>query len=320
MDAIQVAAPGGPEVLTLTDLPIPEPGPGQVLVRLSAVGVNFVEIYQRGGLFKVPLPLVPGSEGAGVVEAVGSDVTSPAVGDRVVSINLAGSYAQYALAAANRVVPIPEGVSDEQAGAVLLQGMTAHYLLHDCYPVRAGDTVLVHAAAGGLGLLLTQLATSLGARVIGTVSTPEKEKLARATGAAEVIGYEDVAERVRELTGGEGVAAVYDGVGRDTFDASLASLRTRGTLVLYGYASGPPAPLDVNRLQAGGSLSLTRPSLMHFVVEDAELRRHAGDVLGWVTDGTLKVTVGGRYPLAEAARAHADLESRRTTGKLLLIP
>jgi NADPH2:quinone reductase len=320
MDVIQVAAHGGPEVLTLTDLPVPEPGPGQVLVRLTAAGVNFVDTYHRSGLYKVRLPLVLGTEGAGVVEAVGPDVTAPAAGDRVVSNNLAGGYAQYALAPAGRAVPIPEGVTDEQAAAVLLQGMTAHYLLHDSYPVRAGDTVLVHAAAGGMGLLLTQLATGLGARVIGTVSTPEKEKLARAAGAAEIIGYDGVAERVRELTGGTGVAAVYDGVGRDTFDASLASLRVRGTLVLYGYASGPVPPFDINRLATGGSLSLTRPTLGHFVVADEELRRRAGDVLGWVADGTLKVTIGGRYPLAEAARAHTDLGSRRTTGKLLLIP
>jgi NADPH:quinone reductase len=320
MEAVQVAAHGGPEVLTLTDLPVPVPGPGEVLVRLSTAGVNFVDIYQRGGLYKVRLPLVLGTEGAGVVEAVGPGVTAPAVGDRVVSNNLAGGYAQYAVTPASRTLPIPEGVTEEQAAAVLLQGMTAHYLLQDSFPVRAGDTVLVHAAAGGMGLLLTQLATSLGARVIGTVSTPEKEKLARAAGAAEVIGYDGVADRVRELTGGTGVAVAYDGVGRDTFDASLASLRVRGTLVLYGYASGRPAPFDVNRLQAGGSLSLTRPSLGHFVAADEELRRRADDVLRWVADGTLKVTVGGRYPLAEAARAHADLESRRTTGKLLLIP
>lgn len=320
MDAIQLAAHGGPEELTLTDLPVPRPGPGQVLVRLSAAGVNFIDTYHRGGLYPVRLPLVLGTEGAGVVEAVGPGVTTPRVGDRVVSNNLAGGYAQYAVTPADRALPIPAGVTDEQAAAVLLQGLTAHYLLHDSYPVRAGDTVLVHAAAGGMGLLLTQLATSLGARVIGTVSTPEKEKLARAAGAAEVIGYDDVAERVRELTGGEGVAAVYDGVGRDTFDASLASLRVRGTLILYGYASGRPEPFDVNRLQAGGSLSLTRPTLGHFVATVEELRRRAGDVLRWVADGTLKVTVGGRYPLAEAARAHADLESRRTTGKLLLIP
>jgi NADPH:quinone reductase len=320
MDAIQVAAHGGPEVLTLTDLPVPEPGPGEVLVRLSAAGVNFVDTYHRSGLYQVRLPLVPGTEGAGVVEAVGPGVTAPRAGDRVVSNNLAGAYARYAVTPARRAVPIPEGVTDEQAAAVLLQGMTAHYLLHDSYPVRAGDTVLVHAAAGGMGLLLTQLATTLGARVIGTVSTPEKEELARAAGAAEIIGYDGVAERVRELTGGTGVPVVYDGVGRDTFDASLASLRTRGTLVLYGYASGPPAPFDLGRLATGGSLSLTRPTLGHFVATDEELGRRAGDVLTWVADGTLKVTVGGRYPLAEAARAHADLESRRTTGKLLLIP
>jgi len=319
MDAIQLAAQGGPEVLTLTDLPVPVPEEGQVLVRLTAAGVNFVDTYFRGGLYPAQLPLVLGTEGAGVVEAVGPGVTGLAAGDRVVSNNLAGAYAQLAVTPAARAIRIPEGVGDEQAAAVLLQGMTAHYLLHDSYPVRPGDTLLVHAAAGGMGLLLTQLATSLGARVIGTVSTPEKEKLARAAGAAEVIGYDGVGERVRELTSGVGVAAVFDGVGRDTFDDSLASLRTRGTLVLFGYASGPVPPFDINRLAAGGSLSLTRPTLGHFVAADEELRRRAGDVLGWVADGTLKVTIGGRYPLAEASAAHADLESRRTTGKLLLV-
>jgi NADPH2:quinone reductase len=247
-------------------------------------------------------------------------VTSPAVGDRVASTNLAGSYAEYALVPANRVVPVPDGVSDEQAAASLLQGMTAHYLLLDTAPVRSGDTVLVHAAAGGMGLLLTQLATRLGARVIGTVSTPEKEKLARQAGAAEVIGYDGIAAKVRELTGGAGVASVYDGVGRTTFDESLASLRPRGILALYGAASGKVPPFDPQRLQGGGSLFLTRPTLAHYIADDEELRRRASDVYGWVADGSLSVLVGGRYPLAEAGRAHTDLASRRTTGKLLLIP
>ncbi|GAA4708178.1 quinone oxidoreductase [Phytohabitans rumicis] len=307
-------------MLTLVETPTPEPGPGQVLVRLSATGVNFVDTYHRTGLYPSVPPFTPGSEGAGTVVAVGPDVTGPAVGDRVASTNLAGAYAQFAVAPANRVVPVPAEVSDEQAAAALLQGMTAHYLLHDSYPVRPGDTVLVHAAAGGMGLLLTQLATKLGARVIGTVSSPEKEKLARQAGAAEVIGYDDVAAHVRQVTADEGVAAVYDGVGHATFDASLASLRVRGTLALYGYASGPVPPFDLNRLATGGSLSLTRPTLAHFIARDDELARRAADVLGWVADGTLTITVGGRYPLAAAPRAHDDLQSRRTTGKLLLIP
>ncbi|MEH1129823.1 quinone oxidoreductase family protein [Micromonospora sp. CPCC 206061] len=320
MDAIRVLKHGGPEVLEPAEVDTPEPGPGQVLVRLAATGVNYIDIYFRTGQYPSELPLTPGSEGAGAVVAVGPGVTSPAVGDRVASTNLAGSYAGYALAPANRVVPVPDGVSDEQAAASLLQGMTAHYLLLDTAPVRSGDTVLVHAAAGGMGLLLTQLASRLGARVIGTVSAPEKEKLARQAGAAEVIGYDGIAAKVRELTGGAGVAAVYDGVGRTTFDESLASLRPRGILALYGAASGPVPPFDPQRLHQGGSLFLTRPTLAHYIVEDEELRRRAADVYGWVADGSLSVLVGGRYPLAEAARAHTDLASRRTTGKLLLIP
>jgi NADPH:quinone reductase len=304
----------------LSQVDTPQPGPGQVLVQLAATGVNFVDTYFRNGLYPRPVPYTPGGEGAGTVIAVGEGVDTPKVGDRVASTELAGSYAQFALAPADRVVPVPDGISDEVAAGVLLQGMTAHYLLHDSYPVRPGDTVLVHAAAGGMGLLLTQLATKLGARVVGTVSTPEKEKLARQAGAVEVVGYDDATARVRELTGGEGVPAVYDGVGRDTFDASLASLRPHGTLVLYGYASGPVPPFDLNRLQTGGSLFVTRPTLAHFIVSREDLARRAGDVLGWVADGTLSVAIGGRYPLADARQAHEDLEARRTTGKLLLVP
>jgi len=322
MRAIQVQSFGGPEVLTTVELPVPEPGPGEVRVRLAAVGVNFIETYQRSGYYPAPLPFVPGSEGAGTVSAVGPGVESVSVGDRVASTDLRGSYAQEAIVGADRVVPVPDGVDTELAAAALLQGMTAHYLLYDSYPVRAGDTVLVHAAAGGMGLLLTQLATRLGARVIGTVSTVEKEALARAAGAAEVIRYtetDDVPGQVKRLTGGEGVAAVYDGVGKDTFDASLASLRLRGTMVLFGASSGAVPPMDPQRLQAGGSLSLTRPTLRHFVVAPAELRRRAGDLFGWIADG-LSIRVHDRYPLVEARRAHEDLQGRRTTGKVLLIP
>lgn len=319
MRAIQITTTGGPEVLTLADLDTPEPGPGQLLVKVSAAGVNFIDTYHRSGLYQVPLPFVVGSEGAGEVVAVGEGVEDVRVGDRVGSTNLAGAYAQYALVPAARAVRLPDGVSDEQGAACLLQGMTAHYLLSDTYPVRPGDTVLVHAAAGGMGLLLTQLATALGARVIGTVSMPEKEKLAREAGAAAVLGYGDVPDAVRELTGGEGVAAVYDGVGRATFDSSLASLRPHGVLALYGYASGPVPPFDINRLQAG-SYYLTRPTLAHFVASREDLTRRASDVLGRVREGSLRVSVGTRYPLAEAARAHEDLQARRTTGKLLIIP
>jgi NADPH2:quinone reductase len=320
VEAIRVQQHGGPEVLAMSQTDAPRPGPGQVLVQLAAVGVNFVDTYFRTGLYPQPVPYTPGSEGAGTVIAVGEGVQTPKVGDRVASTNLAGAYAQFALAEADRVVAVPDGISDEVAAAALLQGMTAHYLLQDSYPVRPGDSVLVHAAAGGMGLLLTQLATRLGARVIGTVSTSDKEKLARQAGAVEVIGYDDVAARVRQLTGGEGVPAVYDGVGRDTFDASLASLRPHGVLVLFGYASGPVPPFDLNRLQQGGSLYLTRPTLAHFIGSPEELVRRADDVFGWVADGSLHVAIGGRYPLAQARRAHEDLEARRTTGKLLLVP
>jgi NADPH2:quinone reductase len=320
VEAIRVQEHGGPEVLAPAETETPAPGPGQVLVQLAAAGVNFVDTYFRTGLYPQPVPFTPGGEGAGTVVAVGDGVQSPKVGDRVASTNFAGSYAQFALAPADRVVPVPDGISEEVAAAALLQGMTAHYLLLDSYKVQQGDTVLVHAAAGGMGLLLTQLATRFGARVVGTVSTLEKEKLARQAGAAEVVGYDDVPARVRELTGGGGVAAVYDGVGRATFDASLASLRPHGFLVLYGYASGPVPPFDLNRLQQNGSLYVTRPTLAHFVASREELARRASDVFGWVADGSLHVAIGGRYPLAEARRAHEDLQGRRTTGKLLLVP
>jgi NADPH2:quinone reductase len=322
MEAIEVREYGGPEVLVPARVTEPEPGPGQVRVALAAAGVNFVEVYQREGRTARPLPFVVGAEGAGTVSAVGAGVTGIRVGDRVSSVDLAGSYAAQALVAADRVVPVPAGVDVITAAAALLQGLTAHYLLHDSYPVRSGDTVLVHAASGGMGLLLTQLASRLGATVIGTVSTSDKERLAREAGAAEVIRYteRDVVDEVRRITGGAGVAAVYDGVGADTFDASLDCLRPRGTLVLYGAASGPVPPFDPRRLEQGGSLFLTRPSLRHFIADRAELDRRAADLFGWIIDGTLQIRIHDRYPLAEARRAHEDLQARRTTGKLLLIP
>jgi NADPH2:quinone reductase len=322
MQAIQVNQPGGPQVLQPAQVPAPEPGAGQVLVDLDATGVNFIEIYQREGRYPMPLPFTPGGEGAGVVSAVGPGVDTVRPGDRVASVDLDGSYAAQALAAADRVVPVPDGIETETAAAVMLQGMTAHYLLRDVYAVKPADTILVHAAAGGMGLLLTQLATKLGARVIGTVSTEAKERLAREAGAAEVIRYTeaDVVKQVRRLTDGAGVAAVFDAVGKDTFDASLECLRVRGTLALYGAASGAVPPVDPMRLQNAGSVVLTRPTLRHFVLDPAELRERAAAVFGWVADGTFKVHVHERYPLAEAARAHEDLKSRRTTGKLLLIP
>jgi NADPH:quinone reductase len=322
MEAIEVREFGGPEVLVAAESPLPEPGPGQVRVALAAAGVNFVEVYHREGRVDRPLPFVPGTEGAGTVSAVGAGVDAVRVGDRVASVDLAGSYAAEALVAADRVVALPAGVDTEVAAAAMLQGLTAHYLLFDSYPVRPGDTVLVHAAAGGMGLLLTQLATRLGATVIGTVSTSDKEQLAREAGAAEVIRYteRDIAEETRRITGGAGVAAVYDGVGRDTFDASLDSLRPRGTLVLYGAASGRVPPFDPQRLEPAGSVFLTRPTLRHHIVERSELDRRASDLFGWIAAGELAVRVHERYPLGEARRAHEDLQARRTTGKLLLVP
>ncbi|MEU7825105.1 quinone oxidoreductase [Catellatospora sp. NPDC049133] len=322
MQAVQITQYGGAEVLTPADVEPPVAGPGQAVVEIAATGVNFIDVYHRQGRYPTPLPFVPGVEAAGRVAAVGPDVTAVSVGDRVGWVLAPGAYAQAAAVPVDRLVPLPDGVSDETAAAVLLQGMTAHFLTHDVHPVRAGDTVLVHAAAGGMGLLLTQLVTHLGGRVVGTVSTDEKERLARGAGAAEVIRYDqvdDLAGQVRALTGGEGVAAVYDGVGASTFDASLASLRRRGVLALYGAASGPVPPVDPLRLMQAGSAVLTRPTLGDFVVTRQELLERATDVLGWVASGALRVTVGGRYPLAEAARAHDDLTSRRTTGKLLLI-
>jgi NADPH2:quinone reductase len=289
-------------------------------VRIAGAGVNFIDTYHRSGHYPMTLPLTLGSEGAGEVVAVGDGVDSVSVGAHVGSTNFAGSYAQFATARADRVVVIPHGVADELAAAALLQGMTAHYLLHDSYPAKAGDTVLVHAAAGGMGLLLTQLATRMGVHVIGTASTPAKAELARGAGAVGVLDYDGVGDKVRALTGGAGVAAVYDGVGASTFDASLASVRRRGMLVVYGAASGPVPPVDVRRLQAAGSIYLTRPTLADFIATPAELARRAGDVLGWVSDGSLDIRIGGRYALADAAGAHEDLEARRTTGKLLLIP
>ncbi len=320
MRAMQVDHQGGPEVLAVTELPDPVPGPGQVLVRLAAIGINFVEVNQRSGAYPRPVPFVPGGEGAGEVVAVGDGVDPALVGRRVASTSLAGAYAELALAPADRVVPVPDGVPDDVAAGALLQGMTAHYLVSDSYPVRAGDTVLVHAAAGGVGLLITELATAKGARVVGTVSTPAKAEAARAAGAVETLGYDGFAAAVRGLTGGSGVPAVYDGVGRTTFDESLASLRRRGILVLYGQSSGPVPPFDLARLQSGGSLSITRPTLGDFIVTPEDLAARAGDVLGRIVDGSLTIRIGGRYPLAEAARAHEDLAARRTTGKLVLTP
>jgi NADPH2:quinone reductase len=321
--AIQVTETGGPEVLRLAELPDPEPGPGQLLVKVAAAGVNYIDTYQRSGAYPMSLPFIPGSEGAGTVTAVGPGASDVAVGDRVAWAMSPGSYAEQALVPAEQAVPVPDGVGTDIAAGCLLQGMTAHYLTMSVHTVQPGETVLVHAAAGGMGLLLTQLVTARGARVIGTVSTPAKERLAREAGAAEVIRYteiDDVAAEVRRLTEGDGVAAVYDGVGASTFAASLTSLHRRGILALFGAASGPVPPVDPQRLNAAGSVFLTRPKLADYVVTRDELAWRAGEVFGAVLDGSLRITIGGRYPLAEADRAHQDLQARRTTGKLLLLP
>lgn len=323
MRAIQITEAGGPDVLTPVDIPEPEAGPGELLVEVAVAGVNYIDTYQREGIYPMSLPYVPGLEGAGRVLGVGADVTEFAVGDRVAWSETLGSYAQRVAVPAAKAVPVPEAVSDEAAVGALLQGMTAHFLVHDTFPVAAGETVLVHAAAGGVGLLLTQLLTSRGVRVIATVSTPEKEALARGAGAAEVVNYsevDDVAAAVRALTDDEGVAVAFDSVGRTTFDASLASLRRRGKLVLYGAASGPVPPVDPQRLNAAGSIFLVRPKLFDFVVTREELTARAAAVYAAVADGTLDVRIGHRYPLADARAAHEDLQGRRTTGKLILLP
>ena len=321
MRAVQVTRHGGPEVLVPTELPDPAPGPADVLVAVAAVGVNYIDTYVRTGIYPGTPPLVPGLEAAGTVAAVGDEVTDVAVGDRVAFTDGSGTYAERVVVPAGRVVVLPDGVGTETAAASLLQGMTAHYLVHDTHPVAPGDAVLVHAGAGGMGLLLCQMASALGATVLATTSSEEKDALARGAGAHHTLRYgDDLAGRVRALTGDEGVAAVYDGVGATTFDHSLAALRVRGVLALYGAASGPVPPVDPQRLNSGGSLYLTRPSLAWHVRSTAELRERASSVLDAVADGTLDIRVGGRYALADAATAHRDLEGRRTTGKLLLIP
>ncbi|GLZ52318.1 quinone oxidoreductase [Actinomycetospora sp. NBRC 106378] len=313
-------AHGGPEVLVPAEVPEPDVGAEDVLVDLTAAGVNYIDTYLRGGLYPATLPTVPGLEGAGTVRSVGSAVTDLAVGDTVAFCDGPGAYAEVAAIPAARCVPVPTGVPVDVAAAALLQGLTAHYLLHDTYAVQPGDVVLVHAGAGGMGLLLCQMASALGATVIATTSTAEKASLARDAGAAHVVGYGSFADDVRSLTSGAGVAAVYDGVGATTFDGSLASLRVRGVLALYGAASGPVPPVDPQRLNTAGSVYLTRPSLGWHVRTTSELRSRAASVYGAVADGSLSVRVGGRYPLHAAADAHRELEGRTTTGKLLLVP
>ena len=322
MNAIQISETGGPEVLELADLPIPQPGPGQVLIRVEATGVNFIEIYFRKGVYKASLPLTPGSEAAGTVEELGPGVTGFAAGDAVASASVLGSYAEYALVPAAQLVKVPPGLSMEQAGAALLQGMTAHYLAHSTFPLKAGNTALVHAGAGGVGLLLTQIAVRLGTRVITTVSTEAKEELSHEAGATDVILYthQDFVAEVKRLTGGKGVDVVYDSVGKTTFEGSLNCLRPRGLLALFGASSGPVPPFDLIQLSGKGSLFVTRPTLWHYIATRAELEWRAGDVLGWAAKGELKLRTEHVYPLAEAAQAQIDLEARKTTGKILLEP
>jgi NADPH:quinone reductase len=320
--AVIAEAHGGPEVLRLAERDVPEPGPGQVLVDIAAAGVNYMDIYQREGRppYRVEVPFVPGSEGAGTVAAVGPAVDGARKGDRVAWTGVPRSYAEQVIVPADRAVLVPDGIDLLTAAAVMLQGMTAHYLVTDTYPVAAGDPVVVHAAAGGVGLLLTQMVKMRGGLVIGTASTPQKAELARGAGADHVVGYEGFGAAVREVTGGEGAAVVYDGVGQATFDASLAALRRRGYLVLYGGASGPVPPLDPQRLNVGGSLFLTRPTLADYVPTREELLSRADDLFRWVGQGKLAVRIGGRYPLDQAARAQEDLAARRSTGKLILLP
>ncbi len=322
MKAIQIQSTGGPEVLQLAELPIPEPGPGQVLIRVEATGVNFIEVYFRKGVYKTAFPLTPGSEAAGTVEELGPGVNGFKAGDAVASTAVIGSYAEYALVPAAQLVKVPEGVSLECAAAVLLQGMTAHYLTRSTYPLKAGETALVHAGAGGVGLLLTQMAAHIGARVISTVSTKAKAALSREAGASDVILYteQEFEPEVKRLTGGKGVDVVYDSVGKTTFDGSLNCLRPRGMLALFGASSGPVPPFDPILLNSKGSLFLTRPTLWHYIATRAELEWRANDVLGWAASGELKVRTEHTYPLAEAAQAQIDLEERKTTGKILLVP
>ncbi len=322
MKAIRVHSPGGPEVLRYEDVPDPRPQPGEAVVRVEAVGVNFIDVYHRTGLYKAALPVVLGQEAAGTVAAVAPDVTDVAPGDRVAWAGVFGAYAEQAAVPADRLVKLPADVSTRQGAAAMLQGMTAHYLACTTYPVKAGDTCLVHAGAGGVGLLLTQIAKLRGARVITTVSTAEKARLSRQAGADETIDYatQDFEAETRRLTGGRGVEVVYDSVGKATFEKGLACLAPRGMMALFGQSSGPVGPFDPQILAQRGSLFLTRPSLFHYVATRQELVARATEVLAWVRDGRLKLRMEHEFALGEAAAAHRALEARKTTGKVLLIP
>jgi len=324
MQAIQIQQTGGPEVMTVRDLPTPEPGPGEALVRLEASGVNFIDVYLREGRYPAPLPYTLGQEGAGTIVALGEKTSEGGlnVGDRVAWCSVPGTYAQMALAPVSRLIRVPEAMTSQQAAAAMLQGMTAHYLAHSCYAIQPGDEVLVHAGAGGVGLLLIQMAKSLGARVFTTVSNEEKAELAREAGADEVILYthEDFAAAIKRLASGPGLHAVYDSVGKTTFEKSLEVLRSRGMVVLYGGSSGAVPPFDLIRLSTMGSLYVTRPNLKDYTATREELEARAGAVLSDVASGRLKLRIAHVYQLADAESAHRDLEARRTTGKVLLIP
>lgn len=322
MKAIQIKQTGGPEVMEYVDLPVPEPKANEAVVKITAVGVNFIDVYNREGRYKAPLPFVLGQEAAGTISAVGSQVHDLRAGDRVAYTGLLGSYAEYAAVPADRLVKVPDGVTDREAAATMLQGMTAHYLSHDTYPLKKGETALIHAAAGGVGLLLVQMARNIGARILATVSTEEKAALARDAGANETIFYTqtDFEAETKRLTTGKGVDVIYDSVGKTTFEKGLNLLRPRGMMVLFGGSSGAVPPFDPITLTQKGSLYLTRPSLGHYIITAEELQQRAAAVFGMIRAGRLKLRIEHVYPLAEAAQAHRDLEGRKTTGKLLLIP
>jgi NADPH2:quinone reductase len=322
MQAIRVHEFGGPEALVYEEASLSEPGPGEARLKMEAIGVNFIDIYHRTGKYPGELPLTPGMEGAGRVDEVGAGVSDLKPGDRVAYAMVRGAYAEYAIVPAQKLVPVPDDVDTQVAAAVMLQGMTAHYLTQSTYPIQPGETALVHAAAGGLGLLLVQLAKRRGARVIGTVSTEEKARLAREFGADEVIRYteQDFEAETRRLTDGRGVEVVYDSVGKTTFDKSLNCLKRRGYLVLCGQSSGAVPPFDIQTLNAKGSLFLTRPTLAHYIAERAELLERSGDLLEWIAGDELRVRIDRIFPLAEAAEAHRYLEGRKTRGKVLLVP
>ena len=322
MKGVRVHQPGGPEALRYEDVPEPAPKAGEALVALEAIGVNFIDVYFRKGLYEARMPFLLGLEGAGTVRALGEGAKDVKVGDRVAYASVPGSYAELAAVPVGRLVPLPDGISAKQGAAAMIQGMTAHFLACATWPLHSGQRCLVHAAAGGVGLLLCQIAKLRGAHVIGTVSTEEKAELARRAGADDIIFYEreNVVSAVKRLTDGKGVDVVYDGVGRATFDQSLDCVRPRGMVVLYGQSSGPVAPFELQLLNQKGSLFLTRPNLAHYVATREELLERAGDVLGWIRGGKLDIRIGAEFPLREAAEAHRALEGRKTTGKVVLVP